>query len=95
LGDHSEAVRIIYNPEKISYRELLHHFWNRHDPTVPQKTQYRSAVFYHNEDQKNAAEESLKEAQKSYAREILTTIESANAFYPAEDYHQDYLEKQK
>lgn len=95
LGDHSEAVRIIYNPEEISYRELLAYFWNRHNPTVGQKVQYRSVIFYHNEKQMSWAEESLEEMQDKYAEKILTSIEPVGTFYPAEEYHQDYLEKQK
>jgi len=95
LGDHSEAVRIIYNPEQISYAELLSYFWGRHDPTADQKNQYRSAIFYHNEDQKKLAEDSKEEVQKNYDRELRSFIEPAKDFYPAEEYHQNYLEKQK
>ena len=96
---HAEAVEINYNPEKVSYEKLLDVFWQNHNPTQLNRqgpdvgTQYRSAVFYHNEKQKKAAEKSLKEQQKKYKDNIVTEIKPAAAFHRAEEYHQQYLEK--
>ncbi|MBI2655564.1 peptide-methionine (S)-S-oxide reductase MsrA [Candidatus Woesearchaeota archaeon] len=96
---HAEAVEVIYNPEKVSYEKLLDVFWQNHNPTQLNRqgpdvgTQYRSAVFYHNENQKKAAEKSLKEQQKKYKDKIVTEIKPAAAFHRAEEYHQQYLEK--
>lgn len=93
LGNHSEAVRIIYNPAEISYQDLLKHFWQNHDPTLDTKTQYRFAIFYHNQEQKKLAEKSKEKIQKQNNQKINTTIEKAKKFWPAEAYHQDYLKK--
>jgi peptide-methionine (S)-S-oxide reductase len=98
---HAEAVEVVYDPGQISYEELLHVFWGLHDPTVPPgreadpDSQYRSAIFYHREEQKNAAEASREalEASGKYARPIATRIVPAETFWPAEDYHQQYYEK--
>jgi peptide-methionine (S)-S-oxide reductase len=98
---HAEAVQILYNPEEINYKELLDVFWNIHDPTqlnrqgVDVGTQYRSAIFYHNLEQKKIAEESRKEQQQKYDKMIVTEISPMNDFYPAEEYHQKYFEKNK
>ena len=96
---HAEAVEVTYDPNKVSYEALLDVFWKNHNPTQLNRqgpdvgTQYRSAVFYHNEKQKNAAEKSLKEQQKKYKDKIVTEIKPASKFYRAEEYHQQYLEK--
>lgn len=100
LTGHAEVVQVTYNPEIISVEELLEIFWKTHDPTTLNRqgndvgTQYRSAVFYHNEKQKNLAESyksKLNEA-KIWDKPIVTEITEASVFYIAEDYHQDYYE---
>ena len=98
---HAEVVRIEFDPDKVSYKELLDTFWNNHNPTTLNRqgpdigTQYRSVIFYTNESQKHEAEESRieLEKQKKYNDLIVTEIEPAQDFYKAEDYHQQYLEK--
>ena len=98
--NHAEAVQIIYDPGQISYEELLEVFWHVHDPTTLNRqgndigTQYRSAIFYLNEAQKEAAEKSMREvASEIWEDPIVTQIVPFEAFYPAEDYHQDYFER--
>ena len=99
---HAEAVQIKYDPKVVSYRELLSLFWRMHDPTTPNRqgpdigTQYRSAIFYHNEAQRIAAEESREEFDRSgaIARKAVTQIVPASEFFKAEEYHQDYFAKQ-
>ncbi len=99
---HAEAVEVTFDPTKITYDELLEMFWEIHDPTQlnrqgPDKgTQYRSAIFYHTPEQKEAAERSKQklEQSKQYHKKIVTEITEATEFYQAEDYHQQYLEKQ-
>lgn len=95
---YAEVVQITYDPKVISFKELLEVFWQTHDPTTPNRqgndvgTQYRSAVFYHNEEQKQLAEKYKAELDKSgsFPKPIVTSIEPYTAFYKAEDYHQDY-----
>ena len=95
---HVEAVQVIYDPRKISYRELLDVFWKHVDPTdaggqfVDRGMQYRSVIFYHDEEEKKEAEESRKslEASGRFSKPIRTEIIPEALFYPAEDYHQDY-----
>jgi len=95
---HAECVQIIYEPEKISFDELLEVFFQVHDPTTLNRqgadvgTQYRSAIFYHNNEQKEKSEYYKAELNKSgaYKSPIVTEIASAQKFYPAEDYHQEY-----
>lgn len=95
---HAECVEIVFDPEKITYDELLEVFWQTHDPTTLNRqgndvgTQYRSAIFYHNADQKAKAEKYKAELDKSGAwdKPIVTEITEASTFYPAENYHQDY-----
>lgn len=99
---HAEVVQLIYDPEKISYEDLLKEFWQVHNPTLlnqqglSEGTQYRSVIFYHNQQQKSIAEKAKKEEQLSgkYDIKIATDIEPATTFYPAEEKHQKYLEKQ-
>jgi peptide-methionine (S)-S-oxide reductase len=97
---HAEAVQIIYNPKIITYEQLLETFWMIHDPTQKNRqgpdigTQYRSAIFYHNQEQKHMAEESKKQKEKYLEVKIQTEITLAKEFYPAEEYHQKYLKKQ-
>lgn len=99
---HAEAVRVVFDPTKLSYSDLLEKwFFRMHDPTTANRqgndvgTQYRSAIFYLSDAQKQAAEQSKAkvEASKKWARPIVTEITAAGTFYPAEGYHQDYLEK--
>jgi peptide-methionine (S)-S-oxide reductase len=97
---HAEAVEITYDPQIVSYEQMLDIFWNIHDPTTPNRqgpdigTQYRSAIFYHDEKQKESALDSLHRLQESGKfKTIVTEIEPASEFYPAEDYHQQYFEK--
>lgn len=96
---HAEACQVEYDEKQISYKELLKAFWSCHNPTQKNRqgpdvgTQYRSAIFYHSEEQKKEAEQSLKEEQKKYDDKIATEIVKAGTFYPAEDYHQKYLMK--
>ena len=94
----AEVCQIIYDPKVISFKEMLEAFWQTHDPTTYNRqgndvgTQYRSAVFYHNEEQKELAEKYKKELDISGAFEkpIVTSMEKFESFYPAEDYHQNY-----
>ncbi len=98
---HAEAVRVVYDPQVISYRELLDFFWRHIDPTVSDRqfcdvgAQYRSGIFYHDDLQREAAEASRKELEKTkpFPDPIVTEITAASAFYPAEAYHQDYYKK--
>jgi peptide-methionine (S)-S-oxide reductase len=96
---HAEAVEITYDPEQISYEKLLHVFWTNHDPTQLNRqgpdfgSQYRSAIFVHDDDQKEAALASRDALQAHTKKEIVTQIVPAETFYEAEDYHQRYLEK--
>jgi peptide-methionine (S)-S-oxide reductase len=97
---HAECLQIVYDPAKISFDELLEVFWETHDPTTLNQqgadvgTQYRSGVFYHNEEQKQKAEKYKTEIDKSGAfdRPIVTEITPFTKFYPAENYHQQYFE---
>ncbi len=97
---HAEAVQITYDPAVITYEELLEVFWHVHDPTTLNRQgndvgpQYRSAIFYHNEAQKNAAEKSMREvATQIWENPIVTELTAFEAFYPAEAYHQNYYER--
>ncbi|HXB40741.1 MAG TPA: peptide-methionine (S)-S-oxide reductase MsrA [Bacteroidia bacterium] len=95
---HAEVCQIVYDPKQISFKELLEAFWQTHDPTTYNRqgndigTQYRSAIFYHNEEQKKLAEQYKTELDRSGAFEkpIITSIEPYKVFYSAEDYHQNY-----
>ncbi len=93
---HAEAVQITYIPEETSYEELLEIFWKIHDPTYLSRwNHYRSAIFYHTPAQKTAAERSKEDLGRSgrYKNPIVTEIIPASTFYPAEEYHQQFLEK--
>jgi peptide-methionine (S)-S-oxide reductase len=93
---HAEVVKITFDPSKISYEKLLRVFWESHDPTTLNRqgadagTQYRSVIFYHNEQQRPAAEKSKIEAQKEFGDPIVTELQPLTVFYPAENYHKDY-----
>ena len=98
---HAEAVQVIYDPDKVSYQKLLEVFWHNIDPTTPNRqfcdhgNQYRSEIFYHNDEQKTLAEDSRAELEqnKPFKQKIVTKITAASEFYPAEEYHQDYYMK--
>lgn len=98
---HAEVVEVEYDPSRLTYDDLLTVFWENHDPTTLNRqgpdvgAQYRSAIFYHDDEQKEAAIKSKDERDKSgrYRRPIVTEITPATEFYMAEDYHQQYLEK--
>ncbi len=98
---HTEVVEVTYDPAKVTYEKLLEVFWLNHDPTVKDRqfcdsgSQYRPEIFWHTEEQKRLAEASKAkwEKQKPFRQAIVTPITKASAFYPAEDYHQDYYKK--
>ena len=102
ITGHAESVQLKFDPSIVSYEELLSLFWRMHDPTTQNRqgpdvgTQYRSAIFYHNEEQRKAAERSKEEFDRSgvYVNKATTQIAPASTFYVAEEYHQDYFEKQ-
>ena len=101
MTGHAEACQIVYDPAVISYDELLEAFWAAHDPTTlnrqgaDQGTQYRSAIFYQNEKQKQLAEtyKAKLNAEKAFNNPVVTEISPAGAFYKAEDYHQNYYDQ--
>jgi peptide-methionine (S)-S-oxide reductase len=98
---HTEAVQVIYDPKKVSYQKLLDVFWRNIDPTTPNAqfcdhgTQYRSGIFFHDEEQMRLAQASRAQVErtKRFKEPIVTEITKASTFYPAEDYHQDYYKK--
>ncbi len=98
---HAESIEIVFDPAKISYRQLLDVYWHNVDPTMPNRqfcdvgTQYRTAIFYHSEQQKRLAEESKKalEESKVLPGPIVTEIVPAGTFWPAEEYHEHYYRK--
>ena len=91
LGDHTETVQIDYDPDQISYQELLDIFWNSHNAARPPlSTQYKSIIFYHNEEQKRLALESKARREAELNEPVLTEIVPYSEFYLAEDYHQKY-----
>ncbi|KAG9415584.1 Peptide methionine sulfoxide reductase A2-1 [Aphanomyces cochlioides] len=97
--NHAEAVQIKFDVNTITYKELLDKFWSIHNPTTLNRqkndvgTQYRSGIFYHNDEQRAEAEASLKEQEANHKDTIVTEIVPAGTFYHAEEYHQKYLEK--
>ena len=97
--DHAEVVLIEFDESLISYKELLDSFWKKHDPTTLNRqgpdvgSQYRSAIFYFDEEQKSLAQESLNNLQQRLDRKIVTEITKADTFWKAEEYHQKYFEK--
>jgi peptide-methionine (S)-S-oxide reductase len=101
MTGHAEVVQVEYDPNRVTYEQLLQAFWKCHNPTTLNRqgpdvgAQYRSAIFYLNEEQKNAAIASKQKLEQSgaYKRPIVTEITPAGAFYKAEEYHQQYLEK--
>ncbi|MDW8273483.1 MAG: peptide-methionine (S)-S-oxide reductase MsrA [Chitinophagales bacterium] len=98
MTGHAECVQIFFDPNKISYRELLEIFFSTHDPTTLNRqgndvgTQYRSAIFYHSNEQKKIADELIAQLNRSglFSKKIVTEVTPFKDFYPAEDYHQQY-----
>lgn len=94
---HCEAVEVDYNPTKVSYEQLLNAFWNEHDPTADTNSirggQYRSAIFFHNHEQEVAAKASKDKLEARLHKKIQTQILPAPQFWAAEEYHQDYYQK--
>jgi len=98
---HAESVEVAYDPAKLTYQKLLDHFWKNVDPLTPNAqfcdhgTQYRSVIFYGNEEEKRLAEASRQaiEQSKQFKEPIVTQLVMASKFYPAEDYHQDFYKK--
>ena len=98
---HAEVVQVVFDPKKISYEKVLAWFWDLHDPTTLNRqgndsgTQYRSAIFYHSDEQKKVAEASKAAAKANFKDPIVTEITKAAEFYPAENYHQNYYNENK
>lgn len=96
---HAESLQIVFDPSKISYDEILDFFFRLHDPTTANRqgndigTQYRSAIFYHDDAQRDAAHRAIQRAQPKWSRPIVTEVVPFTNFYEAEDYHQDYLQR--
>jgi peptide-methionine (S)-S-oxide reductase len=96
---HAESVQVLYDPAKITYEKLLEVYWHNIDPTVQNRqfcdagTQYRSAIFYNDENQKRLADQSKKDVQQKLKQPVYTQIVAASDFYPAEEYHQDFYKK--
>lgn len=99
--NHAESVQIEFDPTKVTYADLLGYFFRLHDPTTVNQqgndkgTQYRSVIFYHSPEQKRIAEETIEKVNKAkkWPRPIVTQVVPATKFYPAEEFHQDYLQK--
>ena len=99
---HAEVVQVEFDPNKVSFQELLEIFWNIHDPTTLNRqgpdvgTQYRSAIFFHSQEQETLAKKSVQDLteQKRYSNPIVTEISPIDVFYLGEEYHQRYFEKQ-
>jgi peptide-methionine (S)-S-oxide reductase len=100
-SNHAEAIEVEFNPEELTFEELLAYFFKMHDPTTQNRqgndigTHYRSAIFYHSQEQKLKAESEIKKvtAAGQWEKPIVTALIPATQFYPAEEYHQDYLKK--
>lgn len=98
---HAEVVQVTYDPKVISYHQLLMIFFGTHNPTTPNQDgpnigdNYRSVIFYHNDDQKREAEQVKADVQKMYPRPIATQIQAAATFWRAEEFHQQFLRKHK
>ena len=96
---HAESVEVIYDPKKVTYAQLLDYFWRHVDPTVKDQqfcdhgSQYRTAIYVHNAEERKLAEESKKKIEAQLKKPIYTEIADAGKFYPAEEYHQDFYVK--
>lgn len=99
MTNHAEVVEVTFDPAKVDYAKLVELFFKMHDPTTMNRqgpdvgTQYRSAIFVHSPEQEHVAREELEKARPRFSRPIVTSIEPAQTFWKAEDYHQDYVEK--
>ena len=99
--DHAEVLQVDFDEEIISYEDLVEEFWKCHDPTTLDKQgadvgrQYRSVIYYLNDNQKNIAENSKKKHQNVFNNKIVTEISQADIFYKAEEYHQQYVQKSR
>jgi peptide-methionine (S)-S-oxide reductase len=97
---HAESVEVTFDPQRVSYRELVDHFFESHNPTTPNRqgpdfgTQYRSAIYTHSAAQAAEAKAALERAEAHLKQHVVTEIAQATKFYPAEDYHQRYFERQ-
>ncbi len=96
---HAESIQITFDPKRVSFEEILHFFFRMHDPTTANRqgndrgTQYRSAIFFHSDAQRETSAKLKELASQKWKAPVVTEIVPATTFYPAEDYHQDYLEK--
>ena len=96
---HAESIEIEFDPSKISYDTILDHFFSLHDPTTSNRqgndvgSQYRSVIFYHDDQQREAAQRAIVRAQEHWPKPIVTEVVPASAFWRAEEYHQDYLQR--
>ena len=96
---HAESIEVEFDPSKITYDTILDHFFSLHDPTTANRqgndvgSQYRSAIFVHDDEQRAAAEKAIERAQQHWPKPIVTEIVPASTFWRAEDYHQDYLQR--
>lgn len=101
IGDHAESVQIKFDPQVITYETLLEVFFHTHNPTTLNRqgndvgSQYRSAIFYHNEEQRMKAESKIASVQSDFENPVVTQLEPFTAFYEAEDYHKNYFETHK
>ncbi len=101
MSDHAESIQIKFDPKIISFAKILEVFWKLHDPTTLNRqgadtgSEYRSAIFYHDDNQKKIAEKSKQKTQKRFEDKIITEITPASEFYPAEEEHRDFYEKNK
>jgi peptide-methionine (S)-S-oxide reductase len=101
MTGHAEVVKVEYDPSKVSYEELLDVFWENHDPTTPNRqgpdvgSQYRSVIFFHTPEQEAAARASKEKAQARFRNPIVTEIQPISEFYRAEEYHQQYFQKNR
>ncbi len=101
VSGHAEAIEVVFDPSCLSYEAILRTFFKMHDPTTLNRqhndrgSQYRSSIFFHNEEQREIAQNLINELneKKEFKNPIVTQLEPASQFYPAEDYHQDYLVK--
>jgi peptide-methionine (S)-S-oxide reductase len=93
MTGHTEVVQVEYDPDGVSYQQLIDHFWSLHSPTSKEKAQYRSVIFTHDEQQAEIARKALEDKQARERQEIRTIVEPAPTFYRAEEYHQQYLSK--
>ena len=95
LGGHAETIEVEFDPKKISFEEILEHFFAEHNPEIREISRYRSAIFYIGKDQRCEAEKAKAVFEKKIGRSVSTSIEPFGKFFRAEEYHQKYFEKMK